>query len=134
MSRAYLCAKSAIAWENATELTRATTLAGTRQALIGSDLATIHAARRAVDETLPEFGELTAAELTALEVEAESVIAIGANEYEVTIANVSEGPGISIRSSWYERSLLQRLGFVPESNLEDPALRRIHASWLIQRS
>jgi purine-nucleoside phosphorylase len=135
MSRAYLCAKSAIDWDTATDARRSAAIAGARQALIGSELATIHAARVAADPTLPAFESLTATELAALEMETESVIALGANEHAITIANVSEGPGVSIRSSWYERSLLQRLGIVPEATPhEDPALRRFHASWLIQRS
>jgi hypothetical protein len=135
MSRAYLCARAAIAWDSVTDTVRSREIAGTRQALIGSDLATIHAARRSVDETLPEFGSLSAAEITTLETEVASVVAIGADEHAITIANVAEGPGISIKSSWYERSLLMRLGIIPESvPHEDPALRRFHASWLIQKS
>lgn len=135
MSRALLCARAAIGWDNATDTVRSREIAGTRQALIGADLATVHAARRAVDETLPEFGNLSAQELDALEIEAASVVAIGADEYAITIANVAEGPGISIKSSWYERSLLMRLGIVSETvSHEDIALRRFHASWLIQRS
>jgi hypothetical protein len=133
MSRAYLCAKSAIDWDNATDAQRSAAIDGARQALIGSDLETIHAARRAKDASLPEFASLNTSQLTELEQQADTVVQVAAMDHDIHLVTNPYGAGIALRSSWYERSLLQRLNFFPESNLDDPGARQLHATWLLSR-
>lgn len=133
MSRAYICAQAAAEWDTAGDIRRSAVIAGTRQALIGSDLATIHGAKREQDPTLPEFNALTASELLDLQTEADTVVVVAATDYDIALASNPYGPGISLRSSWYERSLLQRMNFFPESSLDDPGARQLHASWLLTR-